>query len=89
MLRIYFKSYFFRDSEDGGRFHSRKLTNDSIENSPITAGADLENLRNVFFQKKPISYDLCSAVGDEIASNQEKYMDRTFTCSNTTKTKVN
>ena len=52
-------------------------------------GTNLENLRNVFFQKKPISYDLCSAVGDEIASNQEKYMDRTFTCSNTAKTKVN
>ena len=56
------------------------------------SGADLENLRNVFFQKKPISYDhvrMTIAVGDEIASNQEKYMDRTFTCSNTAKTKVN
>ena len=87
MFRFYFKIYFFRDAvpaEDGGQFHSRKLTNDSID-----AGADLENLRNVFFQKRPINYNLCSnTLGYAIPSNQGK-MTRTFTCDNTAKTKVN
>ena len=98
MLRIYFKIYFFRDSvdsEDGGRFHSRKLTNESIENSPITAGANLENLRNVFIQKRPVNYGkpsfvhLCNTLGYDISSIQGKYMNRTFSCDNTEKTKVN
>ena len=53
------KMYFFRDA---------KATNDSVEKSAIPAGADLENLRNVFFQKNPVSYELCSTPGYDIGS---------------------
>ena len=56
---------------------------------PWCAGADLENLRNVFFQKRPVSYDKMTSLGYDIASNPKKYMDRTFTCTNTANIEVN